>query len=607
MSIFHPKSSGFTQTWDSCMISLTHMRRFPLVVLLTMLAAVAGTTTRSTIQPGCIVPFYFTGDGVKTLPDNSGSQCLNWTIAYANSGLSGFRLSVQAAPDAGNIPGTFSDWPGTVVSGAQPNTATDQASTQLAGYFRWVRVSLSNSSGSGEIAGMLYGTSNAFAGGGGGGGGSGPTGPTGPTGATGATGSTGPTGATGATGSTGTPGTTGATGATGLTGPTGPTGSTGPGPSFLAYSSAAGITFSGTQYFAIGGGGAPSATEADVEAAAPTASTVSNLSAQVSTAPGGGNSVTFTWRKNGADQTVTCAISGTATTCTDFAHSFAVAQGDLLSIKAVSTGTPAGTPTLVIVTQQGSNGGGGGGITNGSGTLAARPSGVTAGDRYIASDSLEDEYRWNGATWDAFSAGAPVAPPAIATFSINATGTNATRTVWKNQGGVGGGMVLAGTQSDPGSDSCVLQASTLPAAPWSVIVRFRLTAVPATHYEWGGLALFDSVSGKFMLAGPNYDGSGNNFSFRAGYWNSVNGYSGTEFYNRSYFSDLFGRGGEVILKLLDDGANRKLFVMPDGLNPVLVDSRSDADFLTPNAYGVAICPYDNPLQISVMDWTTGTN
>jgi hypothetical protein len=125
-----------------------------------------GSSVRSTIQPACILPFYFTAAGVKSLPDNNGTQCINWTVAYAASNMAALSLSVQEAPDAGNTAGTFVDWGGTVVSGGQPNTATTQAATQLNGYYRWVRVKLTGTfAAGGLVAGVLYGSSNAFCGG----------------------------------------------------------------------------------------------------------------------------------------------------------------------------------------------------------------------------------------------------------------------------------------------------------------------------------------------------------------------------------------------------------------------------------------------------------
>jgi hypothetical protein len=69
---------------------------------------------------------------------------------------------------------------------------------------------------------------------------------------------------------------------------------------------------------------------------------------------GAGNSAAFTWRKNGADTSLTCTISGaSATDCGDTTHSFAVVSGDLVSIKVVYTGTIIVTPNYQISTQIG--------------------------------------------------------------------------------------------------------------------------------------------------------------------------------------------------------------------------------------------------------------
>jgi hypothetical protein len=112
-----------------------------------------------------------------------------------------------------------------------------------------------------------------------------------------------------------------------------------------------------TYYFPIAGGGNRSTTETDVDAEAPSAATVSNFYANVSTALGAGNSAVFTYRDNAVGTSVTCTISGaSATTCNDSTHSFAAAKGDLLTIQVVTTGTIVATPTLVMTTQFGTTG-----------------------------------------------------------------------------------------------------------------------------------------------------------------------------------------------------------------------------------------------------------
>ena len=113
----------------------------------------------------------------------------------------------------------------------------------------------------------------------------------------------------------------------------------------LTYSGAAGIAFSGTQYIPLGGGGAANGTEANVQVKAPAAGTISNLQVWLSANTAGATSIVFTLRDGGADQAVTCTVGAAANTCQDLTHSFAVAQNDLLNVKAVSTGAPG---TLVL-------------------------------------------------------------------------------------------------------------------------------------------------------------------------------------------------------------------------------------------------------------------
>lgn len=122
----------------------------------------------------------------------------------------------------------------------------------------------------------------------------------------------------------------------------------------VVYSGTAGIALTGTVYFPIGGGSAANATEASVDADVQASTTVSRFGANLSVALGVGNSVVFTLRKNAADQSVTCTISGgSATSCGDSVNSFSVIPGDLLAIKAAFSGTIGVTPTFVLSLQTG--------------------------------------------------------------------------------------------------------------------------------------------------------------------------------------------------------------------------------------------------------------
>lgn len=100
-----------------------------------------------------------------------------------------------------------------------------------------------------------------------------------------------------------------------------------------------------TTYYAVPGIAALNTTE--YRFVVPHGATVKNLYARVGTAPGAGQGVAITVRKNGSDQTLTCTITDTNTSANDTTHSFSVAAGDDISIKAVTTAT--GTPVDMTI------------------------------------------------------------------------------------------------------------------------------------------------------------------------------------------------------------------------------------------------------------------
>jgi hypothetical protein len=108
-----------------------------------------------------------------------------------------------------------------------------------------------------------------------------------------------------------------------------------------------------TLYFPIGGGGAsaipPAALESTVQVPAPASMVIQNFYAVLTSPPGSGNSIVFTWRDNGSSKASTCTISGaSATECSDTTHTFTAAQGDLLDVEADVTGTAEPTMTLLM-------------------------------------------------------------------------------------------------------------------------------------------------------------------------------------------------------------------------------------------------------------------
>lgn len=137
---------------------------------------------------------------------------------------------------------------------------------------------------------------------------------------------------------------------------------------------------SGTAFCPIGGGGACSATESNVDIDSSATATVSKLYVQLSAALGAGNSVAVTWRANSSSQTVTCTISGaSATSCNDTTHSFTATTGDLLDYQLVFTGTILVTPTISIMSAFGTSNVG---VTSVTGTA---PVSCTAGTTPVCS------------------------------------------------------------------------------------------------------------------------------------------------------------------------------------------------------------------------------
>jgi len=126
-------------------------------------------------------------------------------------------------------------------------------------------------------------------------------------------------------------------------------GSSGAGGGGVTFYSRELTTFSGTEYFPVGGGSLPDTTEANVQTASPASATVANFFVNLSAPLGTGNSAVFTWRKGGASQAVTCTISGaSATSCSDSSHFFNAASGDLLDVQAAVTGIVTVTPTVTM-------------------------------------------------------------------------------------------------------------------------------------------------------------------------------------------------------------------------------------------------------------------
>lgn len=110
--------------------------------------------------PDCQVEFNLTSASSSDALVNRLKGCVNWTIAYSSSGFSALTLTFQHAPPNstnGSVPGTWTTFGGTTVTGANPMTTTTQTSSTFTGYYPYLRVTLSGLTGSGAVVGVING------------------------------------------------------------------------------------------------------------------------------------------------------------------------------------------------------------------------------------------------------------------------------------------------------------------------------------------------------------------------------------------------------------------------------------------------------------------
>lgn len=108
------------------------------------------------------------------------------------------------------------------------------------------------------------------------------------------------------------------------------------------------VTAGSTVYIAPSSRATPTATETDHQVVVPTGGTLNRLNVTATSAPGTGETFTFTLRKNGADTVLTETISGTNTTVASPANNpVTVAAGDLICI-AIAGSAAAATAVVKI-------------------------------------------------------------------------------------------------------------------------------------------------------------------------------------------------------------------------------------------------------------------
>lgn len=168
---------------------------------------------------------------------------------------------------------------------------------------------------------------------------------------------------------------------------------------------------------------------------------------------------------------------------------------------------------------------------------------------------------------------------------------------WVNQGGataVGDATGIYLQAPPNGGDSWRALVKSAPATPYEV----RVALVPVwrlANYDYVGLVLRNSVSGKFVTAGMVCDGGVN---FNHSTWNSPTSFNG------HYNQFAFNVATPLWLRVKDDGTTRFCGVSSDGANWIDFITSGHSDFMVADQVGFGINSNSNasPLGIRVLSY-----
>lgn len=89
--------------------------------------------------------------------DNRITQCSAWFVSYDSEGFSGVSVTLQDAPAANGVAGTFVTFAGLTQSGTNPMTVTTSSSFSAIGYYPYINILLSGIVGTGSINITVFG------------------------------------------------------------------------------------------------------------------------------------------------------------------------------------------------------------------------------------------------------------------------------------------------------------------------------------------------------------------------------------------------------------------------------------------------------------------
>lgn len=143
------------------------MKKLPILALLFLLAAPAWATppdasylfkfsNRSVDQADNLITYTVTAGVASTVSiGNISLGCSAWSFSYDSEGFSAATIALQSAPSSFNgaaiVAGAYVSFGGTGVLGSNPSTATTSSLYTATGYYPFVRVALTSSTGIGSI------------------------------------------------------------------------------------------------------------------------------------------------------------------------------------------------------------------------------------------------------------------------------------------------------------------------------------------------------------------------------------------------------------------------------------------------------------------------
>jgi len=223
---------------------------------------------------------------------------------------------------------------------------------------------------------------------------------------------------------------------------------------------------------------------------------------------------------------------------------------DTARLSVVRMGTSPGVPTI--------------------GAIASKPSTPIAGQIYYPTDSVYNLIRYNGTSWDYFKDGRKVTVP-----PTNISWVNQNSATWSTTYDYGK-LTVVQVNGTGGTLAYV----TVPAAPYTFIIKYRINPAAYVNYFNCGGALYTSGSGKVISMGPAY--ANGVMTYRMGKW--------SDFTTLSSSTDvpMFGHFGmEFCVRLQDNSTNIVVDYSSDsGLNWTNILSETRATFLgTPTGLG----------------------